>query len=65
MTAADNILSYSSDKKGVVSEKKKIEDLSQDIVSLRPVCFDDYVGQAAAVETLKIAIQAAKCAGNL
>ena len=60
MTAGGNILSYSSDKKGVVSEKLKIEDHSQEIVSLRPGCFDEYVGQAAAVETLKIAIQAAK-----
>lgn len=59
MTADADILSYSSDKKGVVSEKLKIEDHSQEIVSLRPGCFDDYVGQAAAVETLKIAIQAA------
>nr|WP_319395255.1 Holliday junction branch migration DNA helicase RuvB [uncultured Desulfobacter sp.] len=60
MTADADILSYSSDKKGVVSEKLKIEDHAQEIVSLRPVCFDDYVGQAPAVETLKIAIQAAK-----
>ncbi|WDP88955.1 MAG: Holliday junction branch migration DNA helicase RuvB [Desulfobacter sp.] len=55
-----DILSFSSDKKGVVSESLKQEDRAPEIVSLRPERFDDYVGQAAAVETLKIAIQAAK-----
>ncbi len=57
------ILSFTSDpsgKKGLVSETLKMEDRAPEIVSLRPVQFDDYVGQAAAVETLKIAIQAAK-----
>ena len=55
-----DILSYSSDKKGVVSEQPKPEDLCTEIVSLRPERFDEYVGQKACVETLKIAIQAAK-----
>ncbi len=55
-----DILSFSSDRKGVVSERLKQEDRAPEIVSLRPVRFDDYVGQAATVETLKIAIQAAK-----
>jgi len=58
-----DILSFSSDpsaKKGLVSETLKVEDSAPEIVSLRPVRFRDYVGQAAAVETLKIAIQAAK-----
>ncbi|WDP85923.1 MAG: Holliday junction branch migration DNA helicase RuvB [Desulfobacter sp.] len=55
-----DILSFSSDKKGVVSEKPKSEDYSPEIVSLRPRMFQDYVGQKAAVESLKIAIQAAK-----
>ncbi|MCG8688319.1 MAG: Holliday junction branch migration DNA helicase RuvB [Desulfobacterales bacterium] len=57
---SSDILSYTSDKKGVVSEQLQTEDQSSEIVSLRPVRFDDYVGQKAAVETLKIAIQAAK-----
>ncbi|PIE61043.1 MAG: Holliday junction branch migration DNA helicase RuvB [Desulfobacterales bacterium] len=55
-----DILSFSSDKKGVVSEQLTPEDRAADIVSLRPVRFSDYVGQATTVETLKIAIQAAK-----
>jgi holliday junction DNA helicase RuvB len=57
---ADDILSYSSDTKGVVTPRTIPEDKMPDMVSLRPVRFEDYVGQAATVETLKIAIQAAK-----
>lgn len=69
---ASDILSFSSenqpvkgkqslgDPKGVVSEKSRFEDVSQEILSLRPTCFDDYVGQTEAVESLKIAIAAAK-----
>jgi holliday junction DNA helicase RuvB len=57
---ADDILSYSSDTKGVVTPRSMPEDKMPDMVSLRPVRFEDYVGQAATVETLKIAIQAAR-----
>jgi holliday junction DNA helicase RuvB len=62
---SDSILSYSSvnssiDRKGVVTSQKIIEDISSDIISLRPESFADYVGQNDTVETLKIAIQAAK-----
>jgi holliday junction DNA helicase RuvB len=57
---ADDILSFSSDTKGVVTPRTTPEDKMPDMVSLRPVRFEDYVGQAATVETLKIAIQAAK-----
>ncbi|MFA6011855.1 MAG: Holliday junction branch migration DNA helicase RuvB [Desulfobacteraceae bacterium] len=56
----DDILTFSSDKKGIVTEKKLSLDDTQDILSLRPSSFDDYVGQKETVETLKIAIQAAK-----
>ncbi|MCG8633586.1 MAG: Holliday junction branch migration DNA helicase RuvB [Desulfobacterales bacterium] len=59
-----DIISFSSDRKGVVSEKQKPEDGSPEIVSLRPTRFNDYVGQKEAVETLKIAIQAAKLRGE-
>ncbi len=55
-----DILSYSSDKKGILTAKKTVADQSSDIVSLRPVCFEDYIGQEQTVETLKIAIAAAK-----
>ncbi|MFO7913173.1 MAG: Holliday junction branch migration DNA helicase RuvB [Desulfotignum sp.] len=57
---ADDILSFSSDTKGVVSPAAAPEDKMPDMISLRPVRFEDYVGQADTVETLKIAIQAAR-----
>ncbi|MEE4363044.1 MAG: Holliday junction branch migration DNA helicase RuvB [Desulfotignum sp.] len=57
---ADDILSFSSEKKGVVNPAAAPEDKMPDMVSLRPVRFEDYVGQADTVETLKIAIQAAR-----
>lgn len=57
---SDGILSYSSDKKGIVTSKSTSYDVSSEITSLRPTEFDDYVGQKDTVETLKIAIAAAK-----
>jgi Holliday junction DNA helicase RuvB len=60
----DDILTFSSEIKGIVTEKKLAVDDSQDILSLRPSSFDDYVGQKETVETLKIAIQAAKMRGE-
>jgi len=57
---ADDILSFQSDAKGVVTPQKTTEDQVPDMVSLRPERFEEYVGQTATVETLKIAIQAAK-----
>jgi Holliday junction DNA helicase RuvB len=56
----DDIISYSSEKKGIVTSNSTSYDLSSDIVSLRPTSFKEYVGQTDTVETLKIAIQAAK-----
>jgi Holliday junction DNA helicase RuvB len=60
----DDPLTFSSDRKGILSEKKQAADDTQDILSLRPSSFDDYVGQQETVETLKIAIQAAKMRGE-
>ena len=57
---SDDIISYSSDKKGIVTSNSTSDDISPDIVSLRPTSFKDYIGQNDTVETLKIAIQAAK-----
>ena len=57
---ADDILSYSSEKKGIVTSNITSEEQSNEIVSLRPTSFKEYIGQTATVETLKIAIQAAK-----
>lgn len=56
----DSILSYSSGKTSMVSGKKSPADLTPEIISLRPKSFNEYVGQQDSVETLKIAIQAAK-----
>ncbi|MCK5682698.1 Holliday junction branch migration DNA helicase RuvB [bacterium] len=57
---ADDILSYSSEKKGIVTSNVTSEEQSSDIISLRPTSFKEYIGQTDTVETLKIAIQAAK-----
>ena len=57
---SDDIISYSSDKKGIVTSNSTTDDISADIISLRPTSFKEYVGQEDTVETLKIAIQAAK-----
>jgi Holliday junction DNA helicase RuvB len=55
----DDILSFSSDRQGLVSGRMREEDIEPEIVSLRPRRLTDYVGQADVVETLKIAIEAA------
>ena len=55
-----DILSYSSEKKGIVTSKSTKDDLTAEIVSLRPGSFNEYIGQNETVETLKIAIEAAK-----
>lgn len=56
----NDVIAYSSEKKGIVTQKSTSYDLSSDIVSLRPASFVDYVGQHDTIETLKIAIKAAK-----
>jgi Holliday junction DNA helicase RuvB len=55
---SDDILSYSSDKQGIVSGEPVPEDQETEILSLRPEYLSDYVGQTEVVETLKIAIEA-------
>jgi Holliday junction DNA helicase RuvB len=55
----DDILTFSSDPQGVVSNHLRDEDLEPEIVSLRPRRLADYVGQRDVVETLRIAIEAA------
>ena len=69
----DDILSFSSGKgasgsdepgRQMVSSTRQPVDDCRDVVSLRPGGFADYVGQADTVETLKIAIQAAKIRGD-
>ena len=50
----DSIISYSSDKKGIVTSKSTVDDLSPDITSLRPDKFKDYIGQKDTVESWNI-----------
>jgi len=56
----NKILKYSSDIQGMVSGSSLPTDLDNEILSLRPEKLSDYVGQQEVVETLKIAIEAAK-----
>jgi len=55
----DDILTYSSDKQGILSKSCLPMDQETEILSLRPEHLSDYVGQTEVVETLKIAIEAA------
>ena len=57
---SDDILTYSSDRKGVLTPQETAQDQESDILSLRPETIADYVGQAQTVETLRIAIEAAR-----
>jgi hypothetical protein len=50
----DDILSFSSDRQGLLSSHVREEDLEPEIVSLRPKLLTDYVGQGDVVETLKV-----------
>ena len=54
-----DILTFSSEKKEILSRECATEDLEPAVLSLRPLNFSDYVGQAETVEILRIAIQAA------
>ena len=57
----DGIISFSSDQKTNISSAKQLpQDEVSEIVSLRPESFKEYVGQKDSVETLTIAIKAAK-----
>ena len=57
---ADDILTRGSTLPGIVDGACQPDDQDPDIQSLRPESLDDYVGQRGVVDTLKIAIQAAR-----
>ncbi len=63
MVTQDGI-TYSSDTAGILAREELPVDQDPDIVSLRPEQLCDYVGQSAVVETLTIAIEAAKRRGE-
>ena len=56
----DRILTHSSDDTAIIDGAIQPDDRDPDILSLRPERLHEYVGQAEVVETLKIAIEAAK-----
>ena len=56
----EKILTFSSDPSSPVTRHETEEDTGDDLFSLRPSDFNDYVGQDRTVETLRIAIAAAK-----
>jgi holliday junction DNA helicase RuvB len=57
---AERILTHRSEQVAIVDGSIQPDDRDPDILSLRPERLNDYVGQAEVVETLKIAIEAAK-----
>lgn len=52
------------ERSGILSGAQQAADLEPEIQSLRPRYISDYIGQSETVETLKIAIQAAKQRGD-
>jgi len=61
---ADDVLTFSSDRKGILSDESLPVDKEPEVLSLRPKTLSDYIGQTEVVETLEIAIQAAKKRGE-
>ena len=56
----DDILTHRSQSPALLSKDRLPVDGEPEILSLRPTRIDEYIGQAEAVETLKIAIEAAQ-----
>ncbi|MBA3035285.1 MAG: Holliday junction branch migration DNA helicase RuvB, partial [Desulfobacterium sp.] len=61
---SDDILTYSSEDNEILSGSCISVDTEPEILSLRPETMRDYIGQSEVVETLKIAIEAAKQRGE-
>jgi len=60
----DDVIKYTSDEPNIASGDSLPEDKEAEILSLRPERLTEYVGQEEVVETLKIAIKAAKQRGD-
>mmetsp|Transcript_541 Transcript_541/g.360 ORF Transcript_541/g.360 Transcript_541/m.360 type:complete len:342 (-) Transcript_541:563-1588(-) len=56
----DILTYYHSEKNGILSSARLSVDKEPEILSLRPGVLSEYTGQTTAVETLKVAINAAK-----
>lgn len=61
---SDDIFKYSSTCQGLITNLPLPVDDEPDIVSLRPERLSEYIGQTEIIETLKIAIEAAKKRGE-
>ncbi|MFW5908384.1 MAG: Holliday junction branch migration DNA helicase RuvB [Desulfosalsimonas sp.] len=59
-----NGFKFSSFKQGIVSGHSMPADLEPEMISLRPERLGEYIGQRETIETLKIAIEAAKQRGE-
>jgi Holliday junction DNA helicase RuvB len=57
---SDDVFTYASDDRKIVSGSDQPKDHEPEILTLRPERIIEYVGQSEVVETLKIAIEAAK-----
>jgi Holliday junction DNA helicase RuvB len=57
---ANKILTHSSGQEGILAKRELPMDETPEILSLRPGTLADYIGQLEVVETLEIAISAAK-----
>lgn len=55
---------FSSSRQGIVSGQRMPADIEPEMLSLRPERLDEYIGQPKTIETLKIAIEAAKFRGE-
>jgi len=60
----DDVLTFSSDRKGILTDESLACDKEPEILSLRPSTLSEYIGQTEVVETLEIAIEAAKKRGE-
>jgi holliday junction DNA helicase RuvB len=56
---ADHVLTYASDRQGILTDNPLPMDLEPEILSLRPQRLSEYIGQSRIIETLQIAIAAA------
>ncbi len=61
---SDDIISYSSEQKGILTSETLPIDQEPEIISLRPERLHEYIGQSEVLETLEIAIEATKQRGG-
>ena len=61
---SDDIISYTSDQPGILTNSILPVDQEPEIISLRPDRLHEYIGQSEVIETLEIAIEATKQRGE-